>query len=103
MDEPFGALDAMTRQHLQQELLREWMASCRTVLFVTHDVDEAILLSSRVLVMTPHPGSIAADIEIPFDYPRDLGVSLSPKFLDIKRTILSLLGIVSAKPKAALR
>ena len=94
MDEPFGALDAMTRQRLQQELLREWTSSRRTVLFVTHDVDEAILLGERVLVMTSQPGRIEAEFDIPFGYPRGLSLASTTPFLEIKRNIYELLGVI---------
>ena len=90
MDEPFGALDAMTRQTLQQELLNEWTASRRTVLFVTHDFDEAVLLSTRVLVMTSQPGRISAEFEIPFDYPRDYALTLTDEFVALKREIYGM-------------
>jgi ABC-type nitrate/sulfonate/bicarbonate transport system ATPase subunit len=95
MDEPFGALDAMTRQTLQQELLDEWTAHRRTVLFVTHDVDEAVLLSSRVLVMTRRAGSISAEFDVPFGYPRDYAITLTDEFVALKREIYSLLGVKS--------
>ena len=100
MDEPFGALDAMTRQTLQQELLEEWSAGRRTVLFVTHDTEEALLLSSRVLVMTGAPGTIAAGIDSPFEYPRDYALTLSDEFVARKREICALLGV---RPLAAAR
>jgi len=93
MDEPFGALDAITRQCLQQELLREWTANRPTVLFVTHDVEEAILLGSRVLVMTSQPASIAAEFDVPFDRPRPLSLALSSGFVGMKREIYKLLGL----------
>lgn len=93
MDEPFGALDAMTRQTLQQELLDEWTANRRTVVFVTHDVEEAVLLSSRVLVMRRRPGSISAEFDVPFEYPRDYAITLTDDFLDLKREIYALLGV----------
>jgi ABC-type nitrate/sulfonate/bicarbonate transport system ATPase subunit len=96
MDEPFGALDAMTRQTLQQELLQEWTARRRAVLFVTHDTEEALLLSSRVLVMTAAPGTIAAEIDAPFDYPRDYGLTLTDEFVARKREICGLLGVKPA-------
>src|SRR5512137_1315924 len=70
MDEPFGALDAQTREDMQDELLRVWAASKKTVLFVTHSIEEAIYLSDRVIVMTPRPGRILADIAVPFTRPR---------------------------------
>ena len=71
MDEPFGALDAQTRWVLQAELLRIWNADRKLVVFVTHDVEEAVLLADRVLVMTGRPGRIREEIRIPLDRPRD--------------------------------
>jgi NitT/TauT family transport system ATP-binding protein len=64
MDEPFAALDALTRQHMQEELLRLWNAIRFTVLFVTHSIEEAILIGSRILVMTPHPGQVRAELNV---------------------------------------
>src|SRR5690606_29827606 len=72
MDEPFGALDEQTRLQLQQELLRIWDTSGKTVVFITHSVDEALTLADRVLVMSPRPGRIVADLAVPFDRPRDV-------------------------------
>lgn len=72
MDEPFGALDEQTRVTLQQELLRIWQDSGKTVVFITHSVDEALVLSDRVLVMSSRPGRILADIRVPFGRPRDI-------------------------------
>ena len=72
MDEPFGALDALTRHRMQAELLGIWAADRRTVVFVTHDIDEAVLLGDRVVVMSGRPGRILADITVPFERPRDL-------------------------------
>jgi NitT/TauT family transport system ATP-binding protein len=71
MDEPFGALDAQTRRRMQDELLSIWAADRRTVVFVTHDIDEAVLLGDRVIVMSGRPGRILADIRVPFSRPRD--------------------------------
>ena len=93
MDEPFGALDAMTRQMLQRELLDEWTSSRRTVLFVTHDVEEAVLLGSRILVMTPQPGAISAVFGVPFAYPRSYELTLTSGFVRLKREIHALLGV----------
>ncbi len=72
MDEPFAALDALTRHKMQEELLGIWAADRRTVIFVTHDIDEAVLLADRVIVMSERPGRVLADISIPFERPRDL-------------------------------
>lgn len=91
MDEPFGALDAMTRQKLQQELMEEWSARRPAVLFVTHDIEEAILLGSRVLLMSSEPGAIVAGIEVPFDHPRPPELALTSRFVSIKRDIYALL------------
>jgi taurine transport system ATP-binding protein len=66
LDEPFGALDALTREVLQAELLTIWRATGRTVVFVTHGIEEAALLATRVLVMSPRPGRVIADLELPF-------------------------------------
>jgi len=93
MDEPFGALDAMTREKLQRELLDEWTSSRRTVLFVTHDVEEAVLLGSRILVMTPQPGTICAVFDVPFAYPRSYELTLTSDFVSLKREIHALLGV----------
>ena len=72
MDEPFGALDEQTRLVLQQELLRIWETTGKTVVFITHSVDEALTLADRVLVMSPRPGAIVADLPVPFERPRDV-------------------------------
>lgn len=71
MDEPFGALDAQTRRHMQNELLSIWAADRRTVIFVTHDIEEAVLLGDRVVVMSARPASIIADIPVHLDRPRN--------------------------------
>ena len=72
MDEPFGALDALTRESLQQELLEIWARTKVTVIFVTHSVEEAVLLSDRVVVMTAGPGRVEADIAIELARPREV-------------------------------
>ncbi|MBA4220698.1 MAG: mannosyltransferase [Methylobacterium sp.] len=72
MDEPFGALDEQTRLTLQQELLRIWETTGKTVVFITHSVDEALTLADRVLVMSPRPGTLVADLKVPFERPRDV-------------------------------
>ena len=81
MDEPFAALDAQTREIMQRELLKIWAKERKTVLFITHQIDEAIYLADRVLVFSHRPGRIAADIRIPFARPRDLALKRSPEFL----------------------
>jgi ABC-type nitrate/sulfonate/bicarbonate transport system ATPase subunit len=91
LDEPFGALDAQTRLEMQQWLLQVWKDAQRTVLFITHDVDESIFLSDRVLVMSPRPGRIIANITNPLERPREPDVLTDPIFVDLKREILRLL------------
>jgi NitT/TauT family transport system ATP-binding protein len=91
MDEPFGALDSQTRWVMQQLLLRVWEHAHKTVLFVTHDIDEAILLGDRVYVMTARPGRIKEEIAIPIARPRTVDVVTTPAFIALKRRILDLL------------
>ncbi|RUR65582.1 ATP-binding cassette domain-containing protein [Variovorax guangxiensis] len=80
MDEPFGALDAMTREKMNLELQRIWMTSKKTVMLITHSIPEAIFLSDRVMVMSERPGSIAAVYDIDLPRPRTLDVMSSPEF-----------------------
>jgi NitT/TauT family transport system ATP-binding protein len=80
LDEPFGALDDILRQQLNAELVRIWMQRRPTTVFVTHNVAEAVYLSQRILVVTPSPGRIAADVAIPFAYPRDIGLRATGEF-----------------------
>jgi NitT/TauT family transport system ATP-binding protein len=102
MDEPFGALDALTRHKLQQELMEEWSARRPAVLFVTHDVEEAILLGSRVLVMSSEPGAIVARIEVPFEHPRPLDLALTSRFVALKREIYDMLGLAAGREQLAV-
>jgi NitT/TauT family transport system ATP-binding protein len=88
MDEPFGALDAQTRLQMQEMLLGLWAEYGMTVVFVTHDVDEAILLSDRVLIMSKRPGRITAEIPVSLGRPRTLELSTSAEFLRVKRACL---------------
>ena len=87
MDEPFGALDAMTREKMNLELQRIWMAAGKTVLLITHSIPEAIFLSDRVLVMTERPGRIAAAYDIDLPRPRSLDVMGSERFAALARTL----------------
>jgi NitT/TauT family transport system ATP-binding protein len=91
MDEPFAALDAQTREVMQAELLRIWNAAKKTVLFVTHQIDEAVYLSDRVVVMAARPGRVIADIEIDLPRPRDLSVKRTPEFAVYEEQIWRLI------------
>ena len=82
MDEPFAALDAQTRELMQSELLAIWQQAHKTVLFITHQIDEAVFLSDRVIVMSARPGRVLADIVVQIPRPRALAVKRSPAFLD---------------------
>lgn len=82
MDEPFGALDALTKEHLNQELLRIWQETKKTIIFVTHDLEEAIFLADRVLVLSPRPGRIVGDYDIDLDRPRTQEILGSEEFVE---------------------
>jgi NitT/TauT family transport system ATP-binding protein len=93
MDEPFGALDAITRDNMSTELLRIWERQQKTVVFVTHSISEAVLLSDRVVVFTPRPGRIAAIVENPLSRPRPLHIRDTAEFLGLSRQLRNLLEI----------
>lgn len=80
LDEPFGAVDEFTRERLNLELLRIHQATGSTIVLVTHNITESVLLADRVIAMTPRPGRVARSIEVPFDRPRDLDVMRDPEF-----------------------
>lgn len=88
MDEPFAALDAQTRAALQEELLRIWRATRKTILFVTHAIDEAVYLGSKIVLLTSRPGSVKAEIKVSIPHPRD---RLSAGFVDIVRSLAEAL------------
>lgn len=90
MDEPFGALDAQTRERMQQLLLEIWGRLRPTVLFVTHDIDEALILSDRVLVMTHRPGRIREEIVVNLPRPRPEDIIVTPEFIALKKRCLAL-------------
>jgi len=89
LDEPFGALDALTRSRMQHWLLDIWARHRRTVLFITHDIDEAIVLGDKVLVMTARPGTVKSETVIDLPRPRDPSIVLSPEFIRIKQRLLA--------------
>jgi NitT/TauT family transport system ATP-binding protein len=91
MDEPFGALDAQTRSEMQQLLLQVWDETASTILFVTHDVEEAIFLADRIFIMSAHPGTIVEDVQVPFDRPRDLGLKQRNEFHELQNYVLGCL------------
>jgi NitT/TauT family transport system ATP-binding protein/sulfonate transport system ATP-binding protein len=97
MDEPFGAIDALTREQLQYELLQIWKRTRVTIIFVTHSVEEAVLLADRVLVMSAGPGRIENDIIIDLPRPRDVS---SPEFNAVRRDVARRLTSHLAPPRA---
>ncbi len=88
MDEPFGALDAQTRNRMQKELLSLWEQTKKTIVFVTHSVDEAVYLSDRIVVLSPRPGSVREVIDIPWSRPRD---RTSAEFAEVRRRVLRMI------------
>ncbi len=90
MDEPFGALDAQTRTQLQTELLKTWEEEQKTCFFITHDVEEAILLATKVVVMSARPGRIKEVIDIDIPYPRNQETKMDPRFTELKNYIWNM-------------
>jgi NitT/TauT family transport system ATP-binding protein len=91
MDEPFGSLDAQLRALMQEDLLSTWAKDPITIIYITHDIEESILLGDRILVMSGRPGRIAADYQVPFSRPRDFSIRGDPKFLDIYQNIWDII------------
>jgi NitT/TauT family transport system ATP-binding protein len=101
LDEPFAALDAQTRETMQAELLRVWQSTRKTALFITHQIDEAIYLSDRVLVFGARPGCVRANITIDLPRPRDLRIKREPRFLEYADQIGSLIDEEGRRQQAA--
>ena len=93
MDEPFGALDALTREVMQAEILRIWAETHKTVMFVTHSIDEAVLLSDRVIVMSARPSKVAEDLTIDLPRPRTPASRSLPRFQEYAQHLRKLLGV----------
>ncbi|BCJ90922.1 ABC transporter ATP-binding protein [Terrihabitans soli] len=93
MDEPFGALDEFTRETMNLELLRIWSATKKTVVFVTHNIGEAVFLSDRIFVMTPRPGRLAGVVEVDLPRPRTTEIMREPRYSEIVFDIRHMLGV----------
>jgi NitT/TauT family transport system ATP-binding protein len=91
MDEPFAALDAQTREFMQSELLKIWAKARKTVLFITHQINEAVYLADRVAVMSARPGRVKDVFRVPFDRPRTLHLKRDPRFLEVEDAIWQLI------------
>jgi len=91
MDEPFGALDAQTRASMQDLLLRIWDETAATILFVTHDVEEAVYLADRLFILSPRPGTIVEDVPVPFARPRDPSIKATQPFQALEQYVLACL------------
>ena len=91
MDEPFAALDAQTREFMQAELLKIWAKARKTVLFITHQINEAIYLADRVAVMSSRPGRVKDVFQVPFGRPRTLHLKREPRFLELEDAIWQLI------------
>ena len=103
MDEPFGALDHQTRELMQELLLGIWEAEKKTVLFLTHDIDEAVFMGSRVVVMSARPGRIKLNLEVPMPHPRHYSVKTTPAFAELKAELTEQVRVeVIAAQKAAM-
>jgi len=92
LDEPFGSLDALTRERMGSELLRIWQVRCKTVLMVTHSISEALFLSDRVLVLTPRPGQVCLDLKVELPRPRQEDMRYTPHFGELARMLREALG-----------
>ena len=102
MDEPFGALDHQTRELMQELLLGIWEAEKKTVLFVTHDIDEAVFMGSRVVVMSARPGRIKLDRAVPLPHPRHYSVKTSPAFIELKAELTEQVRVEVRAAQAAM-
>ena len=102
MDEPFGALDHQTRELMQELLLGIWEAERKTVLFVTHDIDEAVFMGSRVVVMSARPGRIKLDRAVPLAHPRHYSVKTSPEFTELKAELTEQVRVEVRAAQAAM-
>jgi NitT/TauT family transport system ATP-binding protein len=91
MDEPFGALDAQTRGEMQQMLLRLWAEEKNLILFITHDITEALLLADRVIVFSPRPARVLHDVRLPFPRPRPPSLVYDKSFIELSQALLDLL------------
>jgi NitT/TauT family transport system ATP-binding protein len=90
LDEPFGALDSITRLQMRRELLRIWQAEKKTILFVTHDIEESVQLADRVVVMSQRPARIRASLEIDIAHPRDLS---APRYIELRDRLFAEIGL----------
>jgi NitT/TauT family transport system ATP-binding protein len=91
MDEPFGALDQITREQMNIELTRIWSETGKTTVLITHSIEEAVFLADRVVVMTPRPGRVAGIVEIDLPRPREGGIRLTPEFNALEGKVEKLL------------